>query len=366
MTTGRPGSSGSEHRAAPASIVNGFAVIEPGLQTTVQDLGRPGHRHEGVPLAGALDTTSLALANALVGNEPNAAVLECTLTGPTLRVLVPTVVALAGADLGAYERGSGRRLAPLRRHRLVPGVVLAFAGAAPDRGCRAYLAVAGGGIHVPLVLGSRSTSLVGGFGGFHGRAVRSGDVLHVGGETVFVGGGLSGSPPAALVDAIQASSLPAGSGPTPVRVLPGELAAGPSDRSPTFTGLLASTWTIDPASDRRGLRLVGAALAPPVAADAPSRGVLPGTIQLTPSGGPLVLLADGGTTGGYPVVAVIIAADLPILGQLAPGSSVQFVAADLEEARRAEMERRSHLDGLAAALAGGPDPWEALSDLAGS
>jgi allophanate hydrolase subunit 2 len=182
------------------------------------------------------------------------------------------------------------------------------------------------------MLGSRATSLVGGFGGHAGRALAAGDRLAM--------------PAAALrrravPNPGRAPELAPSGGavePAAVRVLPGPAVAGPQDA--LFRAFLEAGWLVRPDSDRRGIRLEGPELDPGGPADRPSSGMLPGAIQLPPSRQPIVLMPDGGTTGGYPVVAVVCAADLGRLGQLAPGSIVRFEPIGLEEAREAERARR--------------------------
>ena len=153
-------------------------VVEPGFLTTVQDAGRPGWAHLGVPVGGACDRWSLAVANLLAGNDAGAAAIEMTLAGPTLAVRDATTIGLAGADLGGVVVETGRRLEPGRSHRLEAGSTVAFPGGTgdTDAGLRAYLALPGG-FDVPEVLGSASTLLSARFGGIDGRALRNGDVL---------------------------------------------------------------------------------------------------------------------------------------------------------------------------------------------
>jgi antagonist of KipI len=296
-------------------------VLDPGLLLTVQDGGRRGFEHLGVPRAGAADARSLALANQLVGNSSSSAGLEATLVGPRLRALRDVVIAITGADLDPVVQAGHRTGVHGRGIRLAAGEVLEFQEPGdPERGCRAYIAV-GGGIDVPVVLGSRSTSLVGGFGGFDGRALRVGDVL------------------LAAVAPTSSASVPFAGGPAsgdvqlglrePIRVLPGPASREP-DGERRLRALLETTWRVALDSDRRGLRLepaLGATFATgagPSDADRPSQGVVLGTIQLATSGQPLVLMPDAGTTGGYPVIAVVVSADLPTLGQLAPMAEVRF------------------------------------------
>jgi biotin-dependent carboxylase-like uncharacterized protein len=297
-----------------------FEIMDPGALLTVQDLGRPGYEHLGVPRGGAADTRSLAMANRLVGNAAGAAGLEATLLGPRLRAVRNVTIAIAGADLEPVVQPGDRRLEASYPIDLEAGDELEFLETGdPDRGCRAYIAVAGG-LDVPIVLGSRSTSLVGAFGGFAGRALRVGDVLDA-----IDPGATEVSPVAA-----DHEELPSSYRDPAVRVLPGPAADEPGGED-LWLALIGATWTIGLDSDRRGLRLEqagGARLrAGAAAGDRPSHGVVVGAIQLTPSGQPLVLMPDGGVTGGYPVIAIVVSTDLPLLGQLTPGAAIHFASA---------------------------------------
>jgi biotin-dependent carboxylase-like uncharacterized protein len=296
-------------------------VLDPGLLLTVQDGGRRGFEHLGVPRAGAADTRSSALANQLLGNSPSAAVLEATLVGPHLMALRDLAIAITGADLDPVVRSSRQTGVHGRLLRLAAGEVLEFQEAGdPDRGCRAYIAIVGG-IDVPVVLGSRSTSLVGGFGGFDGRALRAGDTLAAG--VASTSSAREPLPGGAASENVQLALR------EPIRVLPGP-ASREADGDRRLGALVGTTWRVGLDSDRRGLRLepalneVFAAVAGPRDADRPSQGVVPGTIQLAPSGQPIILMPDAGTTGGYPVIAVVVSADLPTLGQFAPMAEVRF------------------------------------------
>jgi biotin-dependent carboxylase-like uncharacterized protein len=295
--------------AGPSSPA--LEIVEPGLLLTVQDLGRRGFEDRGVPPAGAADSWSLRVANRVVGNEAGAAGLEATLLGPSLRALRDLTIGIAGADLAPIVRPSGRTLATGVPHAIAAGDVIELTEPGdPDRGCRTYIAIAGG-IDVPVLLGSRSTSLVGAFGGFDGRPLRSGDVV-----AAFEARRPGSSP------RVDVSRPPPD---RPIRVIAGPAAGelGGAVRLETF---LATPWTVSLASDRRGLRLESdqPLEVPADAGDRPSHGVVPGTIQLAPSGLPLVLMPDGGVTGGYPVLAVVVTDDLPRLGQLAPTAEVRF------------------------------------------
>jgi antagonist of KipI len=312
-------------------------VLDGGLLTTIQDRGRPGYGHLGVPEGGACDPWALAVANLLVGNDPGAATLECTLIGPELRVLAPVVVGLAGADLGGIERTTGRRLLPGASYALPRGAVVAFAGPpGGETGVRAYLALPGG-VDVPLVLGSASTCLAGAFGGLHGRPLRRGDRI---------GPRRPGEEhsehrwPDAAVSGVR---------PGLVRVVEGP---DPAAARPAFERLVAGGWAVAPASDRMGLRLAGEPLPAIGIGETLSHGVTWGTIQVPSDGRPIVLLADHQPTGGYPVAGVAIVADRPALGQLRPGSAVRFVTVTIDEARTALRDQRARLRGGADAVAG--------------
>jgi KipI family sensor histidine kinase inhibitor len=297
----------------------GVEVLEAGLLTTVQDPGRNGWRRYGVGAAGALDPRALAAANAAAGNAPGAAALECTVAGPALRFRAAAFFAVAGADLGAvlHRADLGAWRVPLgARVRARPGNVLSFEGR--REGCRAYVAF-GGGLDVPVVLGSRATDLPGGFGGHAGRALREGDVLPL-------------ARPVGDAASARATPLTAPAGEaTTLRVV-----LGPQDDF--FTGdalrtLFASEYVVRETSDRVGCRLEGPALAHRAGSEIASEGMLPGCIQVPPDGLPIVMGADGPTTGGYPKIATVIQADRSALAQLVPGvSRVRFAAVTVEEA----------------------------------
>ncbi len=290
-------------------------VLDPGLLTTVQDAGRPGHRRIGVSGAGPVDARAHAAANRAVGNPAGAAALECTVAGPALAFLAPARFAVAGADLGAVlERADlGDWPVPLGGAVLArPGNVLRFAGR--RSGCRAYVALAGG-LDVPAVLGSRSTDVPSAFGGLLGRALAAGDLLCVGRAA---GGAEIAAPPAGPF-AARAS----------VRVVLGPQADHFDEEE--LARLLSTPWRVGATSDRVGCRLEGEPLRHRGPAEILSDGMVPGSIQVPPDGRPIVMAADGPTTGGYPKIATVVTADLPLLGQLVPGEGeVRFEAVPIE------------------------------------
>ncbi len=276
-------------------------VLEPGLLTTVQDLGRFGWRSQGVAWSGALDPGSLAAANLAVGNAPGAAGLEITLQGPRLRFLRALRFALCGADLSAVlERSDlGAWSVPLGvAVQARPGNFLRFGE--PRLGCRVYLALAGG-VDAPLVLGSRSSDVKAGLGL---PPLRGGDLLGTAASDAEVGAGPP--PPAAAIEPL--TLLRVVLGPQQDHFTPGDVAA-----------CLATEWSLGHESDRFGARLDGPRLRPLGPGEIASDGLVPGCVQVPPDGRPIVALAEGPTTGGYPKIATVVAADVPRLAQLVPG-----------------------------------------------
>jgi len=273
--------------------VTRIEVVTPGLLTTVQDRGRPGLAHLGVPPSGAADARAYELGNRLVGNVPGAAALEATLEGPALRFEGPATVALTGATtVGVREYEPGELL---ELGRCVNGV-------------RAYVCVRGG-IDAEPVLGSRSTDLLTGLGP---PPLRAGDLLAIG-------------------DAVAGETCPV---PGTGRVLPGEpvLRVRPGPRDDWFPpraveALCSHPWRVSPASNRVGIRLEGPPLERVRSDELLSEGLVTGALQVPPSGRPILLLQDHPTTGGYPVIAVVDSADLWLAGQLAPSASVWFAIA---------------------------------------
>lgn len=307
-------------------------VVRAGMLTTVQDLGRRGHRGDGVPLSGAMDPLALRVANALVGNPEGAAVLEFTLVGPELEFSADVLVGLGGADCEGLRAWKPMRVRAGERFHLGPCV----------RGCRGYLAIAGG-IDVVPVLGSRSTYLRGSFGGFEGRALHDGDVLKIGRPRVPI-------PTSSTASwRIDPRVLPEYDASPTVRVLDGAQAGEFGEV------LFEGEFKLSPQSDRMGLRLTGPRLARTSAVELLSSAVAPGTIQVPPAGQPIVLMADAQTIGGYPQAAHVISVDLPLVAQLRPGDSLRFVKVTLAEAQELALARERDLallrEGLAQKLA---------------
>jgi antagonist of KipI len=299
----------SERRTHRRSIT----VLRPGLFTTVQDGGRWGHQASGVSVSGALDTSSHRLANALVGNDRDAATLEMTVAGPELRVDAQADVAVTGADLGATIDAAPLPLnAPVRCN---PGTVLRFGGR--RAGARAYLAF-DGGITVPPTLGSRATHALTGLGGIEGRPLSAGDRIPVGERLHAPARRRPEIPHAMGRDGVR------------VRVLPGPQDNFFSDAA--FETLQRSRFNVASQSDRMGFRLQGASIPRTPGREMISDVTFTGAIQVPPSGEPILLMADRQTTGGYPQIAIVITADLPLAAQLAPGDWIEFQVCSRAEA----------------------------------
>jgi biotin-dependent carboxylase-like uncharacterized protein len=315
-------------------------VLAPGLLTTVQDRGRHAHRALGIGSAGAVDAFSARIANLLLGNPEDAALLEITLSGPRLRFESAIEIAICGGDIDARCNGT---VIPGWRPVMLPAAAELRLGAV-RRGCRSYLAVSGGW-QVPCVLGSRSTDVRAGFGGVEGRALCAGDRLQA-------GPGGDGQAHDTRVDALQIARWWVDPRPdldfnrtAVLHVLPG------IDDSAPPGALFRSAWTIDPASNRQGIRLRGPALALADDRQRLSEPVLPGTLQLPAGGQPILLLAEAQTIGGYARIGHVAGADLPRAAQLRPGEPLHFRPIEPDEAWRMHCAQRQRLARMAQSIA---------------
>ncbi len=310
----------------PGALVE---VLEGGLQTTVQDLGRSGYQEAGVTEGGAVDRRALRLANLMVGNPPDAAALEWPLSGPKLRFRDRRICVVMGAIAAGVP--FGRPFAVDEGTELdLSKVPMGFCG---------ILAVSGG-IAVPAVLGSRSTHLGAKFGGLAGRPLRGGDVVPLGESDV------TEVQPGWLVSPSLAKPL---TGDVPeVRIIRGP--EGEAFRLAAWNLLLDEPYRVGSKSDRMGMRLAGATLEPREPLEMVSQPVAAGTIQVPPDGQPIVLLADRQSLGGYPRIATVISVDLPILVQVPPGGRVRFVECTLAEAEAARLEEERDIALFAAAV----------------
>jgi biotin-dependent carboxylase-like uncharacterized protein len=308
-----------------------FAVLAPGAFTTVQDRGRFGYQQMGVPVSGALDPYAAQVANLLVGNAPECAVLEVTVLGPRLEVRAEADVAVAGADLAI--RLNGVPAQGWRSHRVRPGDFLELQQV--RSGCRAYLAVSGG-VDVPLVMGSRSTYVGAKLGGFRGRPLQAGDLLP-GGK----------GPLLSVPRHLPARWVPSYPGEVTLRAV-----RGPQDDSfgEGLERLFGASYLVTAKADRMGYRLQGPAI--PIREGCPrsivSEPSMPGGVQVPPDEQPIVLLVEQ-TVGGYAKAATVISTDLGRVAQATPGATVRFEEVDLAAAHalyREEAERLRTIAGL--------------------
>jgi antagonist of KipI len=320
------------------------AVLRPGLLMSVQDRGRHGHQHVGLCPGGAMDVVSLTIANALVGNAPDAAAIEITVLGPDLEFERDTLVALAGGDFEASI--------PCNRPVLVPaGTRVSLTRAL--RGARAYFAVAGG-VAVEPVLGSRSTYMPGRFGGFQGRVLKRGDRLPLVADSAK----LSQERFAALKHkrgnsvrwSVPPPTVPDRE-PIVLHAIEGEH-FGQFDAT-TQRNFFDTVWKIGPESNRMGFRLTGATLTSASTQEILSGPTTLGSVQVPANGIPIALMADHQTTGGYPRIAEIACADVPRLAQLGPNGTLHFARCGLDMAAELRRDLKNRLEPALRAIA-----WE--------
>ncbi|GAB3200118.1 antagonist of KipI [Pontibacter aydingkolensis] len=325
-------------------------VIKPGLLTTVQDMGRYKHQQEGVIVSGAMDTFAMRIANLLVGNPENTATLEATLQGPTLYFEQDQLVALTGADMAASINNE-----PVRMWRPLlvrAGSTLVLKNA--KHGCRTYLAIAGG-IDVPSIMGSASTYLRAVFGGYQGRSLLADDMLSCHESTNKVAalelkltdeaiGNWFSQPNWTL----EPQSYMVYEDQPVIRAMKG--LEHDLFKESSQEGFWQSQFQVTAQSDRMGYRLLGQSLLLSEHKDLLSSAVTFGTVQVPPEGMPIILMADHQTTGGYPRIAQVIAADLPKLAQVQPGRIIQFKEVSLQDAHALYLKQEADLEQLKSAL----------------
>ena len=303
-------------------------VARPGFFTTVQDLGRYGCAHLGVSPGGAADPLSFRIANLLVGNHENAPALEMTLLGATLEFEESAVVAFTGADCEC--RADAIAVPPNAAIDLPAGAVLQCGSM--TTGARCYLAVQGG-FDIPLVMGSASTFVPGRFGGFKGRKLQSGDVLQVCRHDSL------------RVRSLRPAALDLSSrDPRPLRVTKG--AQQDWFAPEAFEKLFSTAYIVSEQSDRTGLRLKGEVVRPREHSELLTDGIPLGAIQVPQDGQPIILFVDQQTTGGYPKIANVIAADLHRVGQLRPRDEVRLAEVSVEEAIQTLREQERWLRAI--------------------
>ena len=313
-------------------------VVQPGMLSTIQDRGRYGYQRFGMPTAGAMDAFALRAANALLGNDDNAACIEATVLGPRIKMLAGTRIAITGANVS--PRLNGEPIPMWQSVTVREGGRLEFRG--PSDGMRAYLAVAGG-IDVPVTMGSRATYIKAAIGGVDGRPLRAGDVLNAFGDS-------SDSPPSSA--GFPSEAIPKYGSSHELRVV-----LGPQDAAFTRAGIdtfLSAEYTVSINSDRMGYRLEGVPIEHIDGPDVISDGTPLGGIQIPGDGQPIILLADRGTTGGYTKIATVISTDLSKIAQAMPGHTVTFKAVSVEEAQEIHRRQEALLNSIRGSAAAAP------------
>ena len=318
-----------------------ITILNPGMLTSVQDLGRIGYQQFGVSVSGVMDPRSASIANILVGNDEGEAVLECTMMGPHIRFDAPNIIAITGGDLGATL--DGQRIDTYRAIPVNAGQTLRFTML--RTGCRAFVAFAGG-LDIPVVMGSRSTNMKAKIGGYQGRKLQKDDVIGFRApKTDLKNLGLRHTSPEFMPRAEYK-----------LRIV-----LGPQDDAFTERGIttfLSSVYTLTPEFDRMGCRLDGELIEHVKSGDIISDGIAFGAVQVPSAGKPIIMLADRQTTGGYAKIGTIATVDIPKLVQRPPGSRVRFEPVTVQqaqellraEARQFEMlalkVRRPSADGI--------------------
>lgn len=316
-----------------------FEVIKPGLLTTIQDLGRPGYFHLGIPEGGAMDRAAMRIANMLVGNPEEAAGLEAVFMGPELKFNEDALVAVSGAEMPIFVDGEQRDC--WSSFTVKAGQTLKFGYL--KTGARIYIAIAGG-VDTPPALGSRSTYPIGALGGFEGRALAAGDIVPVGKPTA-----------RAKERTLERSLLAELSKPVELRVLPGLYWHRLTERSQKQ--FFADEWTVALEADRMGYRFRGGSPMEFVEREQPfGAGSDPsnivdgcysyGSIQIPGGTEPIVLHRDAVSGGGYFTIGAVISADMDLIGQLQPNIPVKFRQVDMQQSLSARNERRARLEKI--------------------
>lgn len=303
----------------------GITVLDPGLLTTVQDMGRVGYQQFGIPVSGAIDPRSAAIANILAGNAQEEAVLECTLMGPRLAFDCGNTIAITGGDLTPVL--DGKSVPMYQAIYVQKGQILHFL--APKTGCRAYIAFMGG-LNIPEVMGSRSTYLRGKLGGLEGRKLQKGDVIGFQKAGILQDMGVRVLTPEFVPQQVYT-----------LRVIP-----GPQDCDFLPEGIqtfFTQTYSVTHDFDRMGCRLDGPAIRHIKDGNIISDGIAFGAVQVPSEGKPIIMLADRQTVGGYTKIATVITADFRILAQLKAGDKVRFQPVSVQNAQSILLAQRTAL-----------------------
>ena len=310
-----------------------ITILNPGMLTSVQDLGRIGYQQFGVSVSGVMDPRSASIANILVGNDESEAVLECTMMGPHIRFDAPNIIAITGGDLGATL--DGQRIDTYRAIPVNAGQTLRFTML--RTGCRAFVAFAGG-LDIPVVMGSRSTNMKAKIGGYQGRKLQKDDVIGFRApKTDLKNLGLRHTSPEFMPRAEYK-----------LRIV-----LGPQDDAFTERGIttfLSSVYTLTPEFDRMGCRLDGELIEHVKSGDIISDGIAFGAVQVPSAGEAGHMLGGRQTTGGYAKIANVISADFRILAQLKAGDKVRFEKVSIAAAQEALLAQRATLNCLRSAM----------------
>ncbi len=316
-----------------------FKVLNPGLATTIQDLGRPGYFHLGIPIGGAMDRLAIRAANLLVGNDEGAAGLEAVFVGPTLEFMQDTLIAVTGAEMPI--KIDGEEKPAWTAIKIKSGQVLSFDFL--ETGARIYIAFAGG-IDVPEALGSRSTYPIGALGGIDGRAVAKDDVLPLGSANTANEGRV-------VPDNLRRSP----GTPAELRVLPGLYMHRITEQA--GKNFFDDEWKVAPEADRMGYRFQGGRpldfvdREPPFGAGSDPSNVVDccypyGSIQVPSGTEPIILHRDAVSGGGYFMLGTVISADMDLIGQLQPNTPTRFIRVSMDEALVARSDRSTLLDSI--------------------
>lgn len=311
----------------------GIQIINGGFLTTIQDLRRYGYQETGMSVSGVMDTRAASIANILVGNDTNEAVIEITMMGPTMKFTEDEIIAVTGGDLGAKLDGT-----PIPRYEAVSvkeGQTLSFMGL--YSGSRAYIAFAGG-LDIPIVMGSRSTNLKSKVGGYEGRKLGTGDSIGF-------------RAPAAWLPNMSERRYKLPSFASKERTL--RVVMGPQDDCFTEKGIetfLTGTYTISNEYDRMGCRMEGDVIEHKNGGDIITDGISFGAVQVPSHGNPIVMMADHQTTGGYTKIANVISVDLPVLAQCMPGMKIHFEKVTVDEAQDLYCKEKEEFRALAEKL----------------
>ena len=311
-------------------------IVSPGVLSTVQDLGRVGYQKMGMPVAGVMDNYAARMANILVGNDDNSAVIEAALLGPEIKFLSPSAVAVTGADMGAELNGV--KIKNWKSYIASEGDILKLKGAVA--GLRSYIAF-DGGISVPPVMGSSSTYIKGGIGGVDGRALKAGDVINI-----------ANTAPRPAIRELGPDHIPTYGGDITLRAVPGPFSEYFTKEGEAL--FFAQPYTIGGRSDRMGIFLEGEPLGfSNSTADILSSAILMGSVQITNDATPVILMADRQTTGGYAQIATVISPDLPKAAQAGPGAKITFQKVTVAEAQVIYKNYEANIEDIRAKLGAG-------------